>query len=52
MMETTPLGKTKVNFTIRAKVVARRNQTAGSSPASAPLLIHYHFAGMEVNFKQ
>jgi hypothetical protein len=36
----------------RRKVVARRNQTARSSPARAPLLIHYHFAGMEVNFNQ
>ncbi len=54
MLENTPLGKTKVKPKIshRIKVVASRDQTAKSSPVRAPSLIHYHFAGIEVNFNQ
>jgi hypothetical protein len=54
MLETTPLGETKVNRKIshRIKVVASRDQTARSSPARARSLIHYHFGGIEVNSNQ
>jgi hypothetical protein len=31
-----------------ATLIASRRETARSSRVRAPLLIHYHFAGMEV----